>query len=118
MVRSHSPLAAVPGQELTYTATPVPDATRVGIDRDEDGHFDRDELDAGTDPTNPASYPGAPVLVVRGEHDPIANQSFCETIARLCPRGKLSIIPGVAHTLCYTAPVQLAQVTREFIQQS
>jgi len=60
----------------------------------------------------------APVLVVRGEHDPIANQGWCEDIARLCPQGRLEIIPGVAHTLCYTAPVQLAAVTRSFINQA
>ena len=57
----------------------------------------------------------APVLVVRGEHDPIAHQRWCEEIARLCPRGRLVVIPDVAHTLCYTAPVQLAAVTRSFL---
>ena len=60
----------------------------------------------------------APVLVVRGEHDPIANQQWCEDIARMCPRGRLVIIPAVAHTLCYTAPVQLADVTRSFVNEA
>ena len=60
----------------------------------------------------------APVLVVRGEHDPIANQRWCEEIARLCPQGQLEIIPGVAHTLCYTAPVQLADVSRSFLSEA
>ena len=60
----------------------------------------------------------APVLVVRGEHDPIASRAWCEMVARLCPRGSLSIIPGVAHTLCYTAPVELAAVTRSFLTAS
>jgi 2-hydroxy-6-oxonona-2,4-dienedioate hydrolase len=59
----------------------------------------------------------APTLVVRGELDPISNQQWCEEIARMCPRGRLVIIPGVAHTLCYTAPVQLADVTRSFVTQ-
>lgn len=58
-----------------------------------------------------------PVLVVRGEHDPIANQEWCELIVRLCPRARLEIIPGVAHTLCYTAPVQLAAETRAFLRE-
>lgn len=49
----------------------------------------------------------APVLVVRGEHDPIANQEWCERIARLCPQGRLALIPGVAHTLCYTDRIQV-----------
>jgi pimeloyl-ACP methyl ester carboxylesterase len=60
----------------------------------------------------------APVLVVRGEHDPIANQSWCEEITRLCPHGRLVIIPGVAHTLCYNAPVELAAVSRSFINEA
>jgi 2-hydroxy-6-oxonona-2,4-dienedioate hydrolase len=60
----------------------------------------------------------SPLLVIRGEHDPISNQRWCEQIARLCPHGRLGIIPGVAHTLCYTAPVQLAEMTRSFLKQS
>lgn len=59
----------------------------------------------------------APVLVVRGEHDPIANQEWCELIVRLAPNARLEIIPGVAHTLCYTAPVQLAEATRKFLRE-
>jgi hypothetical protein len=30
---------------------------RIGIDRDGDGYFDQDELDAGSDPANPLSTP-------------------------------------------------------------
>jgi len=48
-------LAAAPGQELTYTCVPPGAGTRVGLDRDEDGFFDRDELDDGFDPADPAS---------------------------------------------------------------
>jgi hypothetical protein len=50
-------LAAVPGQELTYTCAPFGSGQRMGVDRDEDGYFDRDELDAGSDPANAASIP-------------------------------------------------------------
>ena len=46
------------GQELTYTCVPPGSGERIGIDRDEDGFFDRDELDAGSDPADPASTPG------------------------------------------------------------
>jgi len=53
--------ASTPGQELTYTCTPPGSGTRMGLDRDEDGVFDADEVDAGTDPADPTSYPGAPV---------------------------------------------------------
>jgi hypothetical protein len=33
----------------------------MGLDRDEDSFFDRDEIDAGSDPADAASFPGAPV---------------------------------------------------------
>jgi hypothetical protein len=52
---------ATPGQELTYTCAPPGSGPRMGLDRDEDGFFDTDEVDAGTDPADPASFPGAPV---------------------------------------------------------
>ena len=50
-------LAATAGQELTYTCVPPGSGTRAGIDRDEDGYFDRDEIDAGSDPADAASTP-------------------------------------------------------------
>jgi hypothetical protein len=45
------------GSELTYTLVPSGSQTRLGVDRDLDGFFDRDELDRGSDPANPASVP-------------------------------------------------------------
>jgi cysteine-rich repeat protein/YVTN family beta-propeller protein len=54
-------LANTAGQELTYTCTPPGSGRRVGIDRDLDGYFDRDELDAGSDPADAASIPGEAV---------------------------------------------------------
>jgi len=50
-------LAGQPGQELTYTCVPPDSGTRIALDRDEDGYYDRDELDAGTDPADPRSHP-------------------------------------------------------------
>ena len=50
-------LAAVSGQELTFTAVPPGNGPRIGIDRDEDGQLDRDEIDAGSDPASPLSIP-------------------------------------------------------------
>jgi hypothetical protein len=41
------------GGELTYTCTPPGSGIRAGIDRDEDGVLDGDEVDAGSDPANP-----------------------------------------------------------------
>ncbi len=50
-------LAAVVGQTLTFTCVPPGSGIRAGIDRDLDSFFDRDELDAGSDPADPASNP-------------------------------------------------------------
>ena len=48
---------AGPGAELTFTAVPPGSEVRIGVDRDEDGFFDRDELDAGSNPADPVSTP-------------------------------------------------------------
>jgi len=50
-------LAATAGQEQTYTCVPPETGTRIGLDRDLDGTWDRRELDCGTDPADPASEP-------------------------------------------------------------
>lgn len=60
----------------------------------------------------------APVLVIRGEEDPIAHQPFCEALAEAAPHGELAIIPDVAHTLVSTAPRQLAKITKDFLGQA
>ena len=46
-----------PGGELTYTCVPPGSGVRIGLDRDEDGFLDGDELVAGSDPADPASTP-------------------------------------------------------------
>ncbi len=48
---------AGPGAELTFTAVPPGSEVRIGVDRDEDGFLDRDELDAGSNPADPVSTP-------------------------------------------------------------
>jgi len=50
-------LANTAGQEITYTCVPPGSGERMGIDRDEDGFFDREEIDAGSDPADPLSTP-------------------------------------------------------------
>jgi DNA-binding beta-propeller fold protein YncE len=49
---------AIAGQPLTYTCAPPGTGERMGVDRDEDGFYDRDELDAGSDPADPLAIPG------------------------------------------------------------
>lgn len=51
--------AAAPGAEHTLTAVPFGSQHRIGVDRDQDGFLDRDELDACSDPADPLSTPGA-----------------------------------------------------------
>jgi 2-hydroxy-6-oxonona-2,4-dienedioate hydrolase len=60
----------------------------------------------------------SPVLVVRGSRDPICNQRWCEEVVRLLPQGRLVVIPGVAHTLVYTAPLELVRVMRPFLDEA
>ncbi|MDX2165767.1 MAG: YncE family protein [Deltaproteobacteria bacterium] len=60
-------LAATPGQELTFTCVPPGAGQRLGVDRDFDGYFDRDELDFGTDPADAESFPGSDAVPVRAE---------------------------------------------------
>jgi pimeloyl-ACP methyl ester carboxylesterase len=50
----------------------------------------------------------APMLVVRGALDPICSQEWAEFVARRLPRGRLVVLPDVAHTLVYTAARELA----------
>lgn len=46
------------GSEITFTGVVEGTEMRLGIDRDQDGFRDGDELDAGSDPGDPASTPG------------------------------------------------------------
>jgi len=48
---------AGPGSELTFTVVPEGSELRMGVDRDLDGHFDRDELDKQSDPADPTIRP-------------------------------------------------------------
>ena len=52
-------IAAVPGQELTYTCAPPGSGIRMALDRDGDGYADDDETGAGTDPADASSVPAS-----------------------------------------------------------
>jgi DNA-binding beta-propeller fold protein YncE len=45
------------GSEVTLAGVPKGSGQRIGLDRDRDTYLDGDELDAGSDPGNPASIP-------------------------------------------------------------
>jgi hypothetical protein len=48
---------ASPDTPLTFTIVPPFTGRRLGVDRDEDGFFDRSEIEYGFDPTDPLSRP-------------------------------------------------------------
>jgi DNA-binding beta-propeller fold protein YncE len=74
---------AAAGDLRTYTCVPLTSGVRIGIDRDEDGAFDRDELDAGSDPADPLSTPGsASALMVVGTKLQVKNATPDDELKR------------------------------------
>lgn len=58
---------------------------------------------------------GVPVLVVRGERDPVVPQAWAEAVTSLLPQGRLVVIPGAFHTVNYSAPEALVRAIRPFL---
>jgi 2-hydroxy-6-oxonona-2,4-dienedioate hydrolase len=56
-------------------------------------------------------------LVVRGARDPLVPQRWAEEVTGLLPQGRLAVIPGVAHTANFAAPLEVARLTRIFIEE-
>jgi pimeloyl-ACP methyl ester carboxylesterase len=59
-----------------------------------------------------------PAIVARGERDPIVLHEWAKEVAELLPFGRLVEVPGAGHTLNYSAPEELAQVTRELLDSA
>jgi hypothetical protein len=57
-----------PQSPMVYTLVVSSTARRIGIDRDGDSFFDRDERDAGSDPADPTSVPGSCTGDLDGSH--------------------------------------------------
>ncbi len=49
--------SVIAGAEVTFTVVPLGTEVRIGVDRDLDGCFDRDEIDLGFDPEDDTSTP-------------------------------------------------------------
>jgi 2-hydroxy-6-oxonona-2,4-dienedioate hydrolase len=60
----------------------------------------------------------SPVLVVRGERDPIVSQEWVESMDRMLPNSQLVVIPEAAHVVNFSHPVELANVVRSFLGES
>ena len=75
------------GSELTYTGVPAGSGMRLGVDHDEDGYFDRTEVDAGSDPADPGSTP----LTVDTQPDVVAGTLLFEAVAPnpMCDAGSV-----------------------------
>jgi pimeloyl-ACP methyl ester carboxylesterase len=56
----------------------------------------------------------APVLLLRGEHDPIAPPAWIEQAARLTPEAVTGVVPGAAHNAITTAGSVVARLATEF----
>ncbi len=56
-----------------------------------------------------------PTLVVRGGKDPLVPQSWAEEVVRRLPRGELRVLPGLGHTINYTAPKEFVATLRPFL---
>jgi 2-hydroxy-6-oxonona-2,4-dienedioate hydrolase len=55
----------------------------------------------------------APLLVVRGERDPLCPPDWAEEVASLAPEGRLAVVSGAAHAVHYTHPRELAALVEE-----
>lgn len=58
-----------------------------------------------------------PALVVRGARDQICSAEWCDEVRRLLPNGKLLVLPGLAHALNFSAPLELARIVRGFLAE-
>lgn len=58
----------------------------------------------------------APTLVVRGAHDGLVSQRWCEEAAALLRRGSLTVVDG-AHAVHYVAPRAVSRVVLRFLEE-
>ena len=58
-----------------------------------------------------------PLLVLRGERDPLCPQDWAEELARVARRGHAEVIRGAAHAAHYSHPGELAALVRAFVDE-
>ncbi|MEV1078045.1 alpha/beta hydrolase [Streptomyces sp. NPDC050211] len=59
-----------------------------------------------------------PTVVVRGTHDPVVPRAWAEEFTEMLPRARLAEVPGAGHTLNYSAPAELARITRGLLERA
>jgi pimeloyl-ACP methyl ester carboxylesterase len=57
-----------------------------------------------------------PAVVVRGARDSVVPHAWAAEVAALLPDGRLAEVPGAGHTLNYSAPAELAGITRVLLE--
>jgi pimeloyl-ACP methyl ester carboxylesterase len=58
-----------------------------------------------------------PVLVVRGQHDPVVPGRWAEEVNRLLPAGRLVVIKGAGHAVNHNSPEELSRVVLDFLKR-
>jgi pimeloyl-ACP methyl ester carboxylesterase len=53
-----------------------------------------------------------PTVVVRGAHDPVVPRKWAEELTRSLPHGRLEEVPGIGHTVNWSAPEPLTRIVR------
>jgi pimeloyl-ACP methyl ester carboxylesterase len=56
-------------------------------------------------------------VVVRGGRDPVVPAEWAREVASGLPKGRLAEVPGVGHTLNWSAPKELARIVRPLLEE-
>lgn len=60
----------------------------------------------------------APVVVVRGEHDPVCGAAWARLAAAQPRNGRLVVVPGAAHAVHWSHPAAVVQVVDELAEET
>jgi 2-hydroxy-6-oxonona-2,4-dienedioate hydrolase len=60
----------------------------------------------------------APVLIVRGSEDRIAPERWVRFLANRFPNARTATVPGSAHAVNFSAPLELTRLTRSFVEEA
>lgn len=58
---------------------------------------------------------GAPVLIIRAEHDRLSSPDWVDRLAALAPDGRVAQLPGAGHDVFHRAPDKVAAVAAPFL---